>query len=454
MSNIFEMQNLIARIVAKYEKFHNTVVEEFGVNGIYILALFVLFIALLIVIYAKAVIETFRKSEVSSQEDEQDGLFYAYIQPLLLEAPKNYSNSSWQEQPAQYIAEPEDDSDEQLSLEEQLSKSLVEVSAVSDDILNLQKEYAKLKQKMQLHAKQNKKVLSTLKTNYAQYLNSFVLKQPPKLKLNPEQQRKKDIHDLVCMILNLLGRSVSSRKTAQAVFFYNQETYSEQDIIQLIQTIRDFIGLCTAGHFDMLPNKDNLPSNKEAIYAWAHGETTPCLTLLQSYLNLLMSQSSTEEGIVKDMTYAQAANCACIMGNIARLTDKDLAHNSFELAIELSPNSTNAWSSLADMYIAEQNKERAMIAYQTVLDLGDDVMYSWQLANAYSNMADFYDNLGVETKAQDLRNRCYNFYKNYGIRVPLTAAERAAFELISNKKDSQLDISLEILLNTTGAFAQ
>jgi len=152
------------------------------------------------------------------------------------------------------------------------------------------------------------------------------------------------------------------------------------------------------------------------------------------------------------MTYAQAANCACIMGNIARLTDTELAHNSFELATELSPRSTCAWSNLADMYTAEQNKERAMIAYQTVLDLGDNIMYGWQLANAQNNLADYYDSLGVDAKAKELRQNCYNFYKDYGIRMPLTQAEIAAFALIFSQKDNNLDSSLDNLISTEAGY--
>ncbi|MEE6206675.1 MAG: hypothetical protein VZR95_01305 [Alphaproteobacteria bacterium] len=444
LSNDLATQNTVAEIATRYEKIHNSVVDEFGIHGIYMLALLALFIFTILIIHIKSAIDTFK--EGSGQTDRN------YVPPkqLLLEAPD--TQQSFDEQ--QYSEDENiiEDDEQTLSPDEELSKSLVEVSSVSDDILNIQADYAKLKMKMGNHARQNKQSLSYLKQRYEQQLADIHKEEQLQQNLNDEQRKKKDIHDLVSMILNLLGRKVSASKTVQAIFFYNQERYSEQDIMQLVQTIRDFIGLCNAGHFDLLPNRENLPTNKEAVYAWAHGDTTPCLSLLQSYLNVLMEQSAHEQGLIKDMTYAQAANCACIMGNIARLTDMDLAHNSFELATELSPRSTCAWSNLADIYAAEDNKERALIAYQTVLDLGDNIMYAWQLANAQNNMADYYEKLGVEAKARELRQNCYDFYKDYGIRMPLSTAETAAFALIYSQKDNNLDSSLDNLISAETSF--
>ncbi|MCQ2735448.1 MAG: hypothetical protein MJ212_05840, partial [Alphaproteobacteria bacterium] len=37
------LENIIACLTARYESIHNTVVHEFGVNGLYILAVFVFY---------------------------------------------------------------------------------------------------------------------------------------------------------------------------------------------------------------------------------------------------------------------------------------------------------------------------------------------------------------------------------------------------------------------------
>lgn len=452
LSSDLSRENIIARLVARYERIHDAVVDEFGINGLYILAAFVFFLILIIFIYVKSVIDTFRTSRVLEETNEEnEGLFYTYgedgadSEDSINEKEKQHNDMAIKALQEEYA---------DFSSEEALSRSLLAKSAVSDDILNVSRDYNELKDKMSRHAKQSQNLWNYANVSHQDTKITEDDSLAERIPLNEEQRKKRDIHNLITVILDLLGRKVSVSKIAQVVFFYNQEKYSEQEIIQIIQTIRDFIGLCNAGHFDVLPQTEKMPTGKEAVYAWAHGDTTPCLTLLQAYLNMLMSQSGQEQGLMKDMTYAQAANCACIMGNIARLTDADLAHNSFELATELSPHSTNAWSNLADVYAAENNKEKAMIAYQTVLDLGYDVMYAWQIANAQTYMSEYYENMGLEAKAEDFRELSRDFYKQYGIRQPLTVKERAAFELINSQKEQNLMPALDNLLSRDSAFVR
>lgn len=447
------LENIIACLTARYESIHNTVVDEFGVNGLYILAVFVFFLLLIISIYIKSVVDTFRTSRVLDEKNEEnEGLFYTNGENTTTDSDDLSNEREKQHNELAMKAIQEEAVD--FSSEEALSRSLLVKSAVSDDILNVSRDYHELKNKMSRHAKQSQALWNYMSNPHTDTKAAKDDDLSDRIPLSDEQLKKRDIHNLITIILDLLGRKVSTSKIAQVVFFYNQEKYSEQDVIQIIQTIRDFIGLCNAGHFDVLPQTEKLPTGKNAIYAWAHGDTTPCLSLLQAYLNMLMSQSAQEQGIMRDMTYAQAANCACIMGNIARLTDVDLAHNSFELATELSPNSTNAWSNLADIYATEHNKEKAMIAYQTVLDLGYDVMYAWQIANAQTYMAEYYENMGLEAKSADYRKFSRDFYKECGIRQPLTIKEKAAFDLINSQKEQNLMSALDNLLSRDSAFVR
>ncbi|MBR1841371.1 MAG: hypothetical protein IJ778_04495 [Alphaproteobacteria bacterium] len=452
LSTDLSRENVIARLSARYERIHNAVVEEFGINGLYILAAFVFFLILIIFIYIKSVVDTFRTTRVLEETNEEnEGLFYTYGENAA-DSEEGANEREKQHNDLPMIDMQEEYAD--FSSEEALSRSLLAKSAVSDDILNVSRDYKELKEKMSRHAKQSQTLWSYVSNSRANVEINKTDDMSERIPLSDEQRKKREIHNLITVILDLLGRKVSVSKIAQVVFFYNQEKYSEQDVIQIIQTIRDFIGLCNAGHFDLLPQTEKIPTGKEAVYAWAHGDTTPCLTLLQAYLNMLMSQSTQEQGLMRDMTYAQAANCACIMGNIARLTDADLAHNSFELATELSPHSTNAWSNLADVYAAEHNKEKAMIAYQTVLDLGYDVMYAWQIANAQTYMSEYYENMGLDAKAEDFRELSRDFYKEYGIRQPLTIKEKAAYELINAQKEQNLMSVLDNLLARDGAFVR
>ena len=425
----FDVDSLIAFLSNKFEKFHYSIVENFGPNGFYILILFAFFIFLIITIYIKSVIDTFHTAQKLADNNsfENDGLFYTY---------ENQPDADYDTDDTYIDNQHAKNAFAKLQSDEELSKNIIEASVTSADFLNISTEYNALKAKMQRHAKQKKEQLQQWQNDHSEELAV----------LNEEQRKKRELHNLIAMILNLLGRGVSQNKIAQAIFFNNQEKYSEFEIIQLIQTLRDFIGLCNAEHFEVLPNRESLPSNQEALYALAYGNTTPCLTLLQSYLNLLMQQSNNESDMFKDMTYAKAAAIACIMGNIARLTDLELAHNSFELATELSPNSTNAWINLADIYLMKGANEKAMIAYQSVLELGDSLMYDWQIADAREKLSEYYEKQGMLAKAEEFYKNNLDFYKNCGIRTPLTNLENTSYDIIYKTKDRNLNVSLAHLL--------
>ena len=147
------------------------------------------------------------------------------------------------------------------------------------------------------------------------------------------------------------------------------------------------------------------------------------------------------------MTYAMAANVACIMGNIARLSDFDLAHNSYELATELSPKNVSAWNCLGDMYMQDNAKEKAMIAYQNVLDIGDRIMYAQQIAHAQKQLAEYYFTLGLETKAQQLQEESSHFYDVSGIHIPLSNSESLIFNELKNSSMTSLPIIINSLLS-------
>ena len=79
LSSDLSRENVIARIAARYERIHDAVVDEFGVNGLYILSAFVFFLILIIFIYIKSVVDTFRTSRVLEETNEEnEGLFYTY----------------------------------------------------------------------------------------------------------------------------------------------------------------------------------------------------------------------------------------------------------------------------------------------------------------------------------------------------------------------------------------
>ncbi|MBQ8672226.1 MAG: hypothetical protein IJ525_06880 [Alphaproteobacteria bacterium] len=445
--NQTDWHNWTAYIAYKYNKLHYIIQEELGPNGMYISALFVLFLLLIAFIYIKVIIDTFRSArhlEDKNSESGNDGTYIVEHNDDSLDVIANDNDDSLSDV---FLSNEEKDV---LQKERELSQELVEQSAVSDDFLHISEDYQKLKEKMQYHAEQEMQRLDFIKEEHERQKQESKRREAAKEIVNDKPLRPKinDVGSLITMILNMLGRNVSEGKIIQAIYYYYMPSLSFQDVISVVQTVRNFIGLCNAGRFAYLLKNNPLPSPKEALLSWAAGDSAKCLYLLQSLLNQQMDFADSEEGVIKMMTYAHAANCACIMGNIARLNDIDLAYNSFELATELSPRNVNAWNRLADIFVAKKNNDKAMIAYQNVLDIADADFYAEQRANAQKQLADYYLQQGVYAKSKQYEKESAEFYENYGIAAPLSEKEIIAFQTIWKNKNKNLEQSVEKLLNS------
>lgn len=433
-----DLHNFISALYAKYEKFQSMTADTFGTSGLVVLLIFALFILLIIFIYVKSIVNTFRagREEIENPDSEPDGLFYTVEEPEIILANDNEISAvakpvaedlpNTQEQ-TEIADEPEDTEEErQRQQERELSADLIRASEKTADYLNLEQDYKELKLKMQQHAEAEQ--------------SRIYAKQPSEVSL------PKSPVSILSIIINMLGRNVSEQKIAQAVYFYSKNIMSAEDVMQIIRTIRDFIGLCNAGKFDYLPQHATLPRLKDAVLGLAKGDYSLSLLLLQALLNNLMEEAEKEHGVIQDLNYAMAANCACIMGNIAALNDLELAHNSFELATELSPKNVNAWNRLGDLFIKENYPEKAMLAYQTVMDIADRIMYAAQIANAQKQLAEYYLKQGLETKADQYRQESERYYELYGINAPLTTSESLVYKTFVDNNDAYLPAAVDALL--------
>lgn len=438
-----DLHDFISSLYARYENFQRLTEEGFGSSGLIVLLLFFLFLVLIIIIYIKSTIDTFKagQEEIENPEAEPNGLFYTLENPEIISAndnhlsplPLNNQPTDTDEHPTENRneneAKVEEDIDpaeaEERQKEKELSADLVRASERTADYFNLAQDYEALKQKMQLHAQAEHGKISAIQNSTA-------------TETQPE--------NMIAVIINMLSRNVSEQKIAQAVYFHYKALHSAEDVIQIVRTIRDFIGLCNAGKFNYLPQRETLPSLQNALLQFASGDSSACLILLQALLNNLMEEAERESGIIKDLNYAMAANCACLLGNIARLNDMELAHNSFELATELSPKNVNAWNCLGDSYMAEDAKEKAMIAYQTVLDIADRIMYARQIAHAQQQLASYYLEQGLETKAAQYQQESSNFYNAYGINAALTSGETLVYKAIADESTVHLPQAIDTLL--------
>ena len=441
-----DLADLFALFSAKFEKLHSAVIYEFGPNGVYILGAFVGFLALILLIYIKSVIDTFR---IADGESSDAGLFYTAAQAAAAGDIERLNSSDAEdfmemEKPRLTIDADDETFARQryaakIEKDKELSRELVASSAITDDILQLKEQLKNQAQKrydMQLDWQKNSE------TVYED------LAHDTELKYNQQQET---IDHLISLIINMLSRQVSTEKIAQAVYYRNQGQTEKEEILQTISAVKDFISLCNTGKFDRLPNRSELPDNEEAIYAWAKGDNSYCLSLMENLIKQQIDKADTQNGLVKELTYAQAASYACIFGNIAGTNNSELAQNSFELALELAPQNTNAWSRCGDIYWQQGNFDKAVYAYQTVVENGDNVLYAPQIANAQHKLALYYADNGKNNTAMDLEQNSINYYQNSGITTSLSEQENQTLQYIEQTGSENLQPAILKLLQNQQA---
>ena len=168
----------------------------------------------------------------------------------------------------------------------------------------------------------------------------------------------------------MIGRGVDELKIAQTIMYRNQGKKSEEEIIQTITAIKDFIALCVSGRFKDIKAGKQLPAEDEALYHLAMGDTSLALALIEALMDKNIEYSSAlPAGNKRDQIFRQTSDYAATFGTLAALADPHLATGSFELAVELSPQNVNAWSRLADMYHLLELRQKAAWAYQQVMDM-------------------------------------------------------------------------------------
>ncbi len=398
-----DWQNWMAYFTAKYEKIYSLIIGEFGPDGLLVVALFAVFLLIIFIIYIKAVIDTFSSDSPQDQLDE-------------------------------FMAEIDEETAAKLEAEKELSLNLVAASAESDDILGVHEDYERLKDVMQQHAQVQHEQTKT------------VVDLAKKTQISPEQAH---LRELISTIVKMLARQVSDYKIAQTIANRLKPSPDWEDILQAIRMIHDFIGLANTGVFTNLPNAEKLPDATDALRILCDkGDNSLCLELLQKLTSQYIDDAMPESGITRQVLLAQASGYACLTGNFAWFDDMDLAQTSFNFATEISAENVNAWSRLGDIYVAQNNLTKAMFAYQSVMELGEEHLYDQQLANARFRLASYYRTQGMEEKASAYSEQALEYYKKCGLTEPLTAMEDAAADLIISRQD--IGESIEILIPRLG----
>lgn len=259
---------------------------------------------------------------------------------------------------------------------------------------------------------------------------------------------KKPLDALAGLIVNMLGRDIDDGKIAQTIKSKCGDLAGEDDIIQLIGSIKSFISLSNNGKFENLPNADELPSADEALYSLTQGDSGYCLMMMEALIDNNIDRGHQLKNTPKrDITFLETSNYACTFGTLASLQDLQLATGAFELAIELSPKNVNAWSRAGDMYAKAGSDSKAIWAYQNVIDMGDEDVYPHQTANANKHLSQYYYDQGDSKKAAKFYNSSNDYYATIGINEDLTAHEQEIIHIIESNQETDMPNTINKLLN-------
>lgn len=453
LSGSAQLNDFLAMLLAKFDKFHSIVIQEFGPNGIYIMATFAVFLVLIALIYIKSVIDTFR---IADGESSAAGLFYTaenansggtantladeaeeFLEDARPRLTINTNNEIPQNSQPHTYSEKRNAALEEK--EQEISRDLVLSSATTDDIL-------RLKDHLKYQAKQNQDI----RLDWDKNVDNIQEELDNTTSLN-YQRPQESMKELIGLIINMLSREVTPQKIAQAVYYRNQGEKNTEEILQTISAVRDFVTLCNTGKFNSIPARSELPSNNEALYNWAQGDNSLCLLLLENLIKQQIDTAETKSGLPQDLIYAQAASYSCLFGTIAMENNLELAQNSFELALELAPQSINAWSRCGDVYWQQKDYKNAVYAYQNVADNGDKILYAPQIANARHKLAEYNIDSGNTDTAAKLEKDSQSYYDEIGITKALSNKEDESLNFIAENQQINLESSIIKLLQVRQA---
>ncbi len=261
-------------------------------------------------------------------------------------------------------------------------------------------------------------------------------------------QSRKNLPDLMGLIIDMIGRGVDDLKIAQTIMYRNQGTCSEDDVLQVIDATKEFIALCINDKFRNLSVQQPLPREDAALFHLAKGDPSLALALIEALMDKDIDRSANMAlGAKRDAIFTETSNNACTFGTLASLTDIHLATGAFELSIELLPHNVNAWSRVADSYAKADSNNKAMWAYQNVINLADEDVYPRQVANANKMLSQYYYEQGNSLQAAKLYNASKQYYDSIGINRRLDKKEVEIVEIIESRQSEDMETTIAKILS-------
>lgn len=418
---------------------------------ILMLLAFILFLFLVIIIYVKSIVSFLKSDNKNTEKDDGavDDIFNEEDAERLNRIMSEEDRERELEKELQKeleLARAEKEMFEQREIQEKQRKDAVR----REEKANTREREKETKEKEQAEEKESepkgivvdldwkKGKLRDLEQNAPTLSNEFL----------SYHQSTKDLSELLGLIIDMIGRGVDDLKIAQTVMFRNQGKNSEDDILQIIDSIKDFIALCINQNFDRLPNASQLPREEDALFHLAQGDPTLALAMLEALMDFNIDRSSMAGvDVKKDEIFKEISAQSCVFGSLAAINDIHLATGAFELAIELNPNNVNAWCRLGDMYAKADSNNKAVWAYQNVLTLADEEIYARQVANANKMMSQHLYAQGNSLQAAKLYNSSKQYYDSLGINRRLDKQEVEIIEIIEAHQKEELQATIQKILS-------
>lgn len=418
---------------------------------ILMLLAFILFLFLVIIIYVKSIVSFLKSDNKNTEKDDGavDDIFNEEDAERLNRIMSEEDRERELEKELQKeleLARAEKEMFEQREMQEKQRKDAVR----REEKANTREREKETKEKEQAEEKESepkgivvdldwkKGKLRDLEQNAPTLSNEFL----------SYHQSTKDLSELLGLIIDMIGRGVDDLKIAQTLMFRNQGKNSEDDILQIIDSIKDFIALCINQNFDRLPNASQLPREEDALFHLAQGDPTLALAMLEALMDFNIDRSSMAGiDVKKDEIFKEISAQSCVFGSLAAINDIHLATGAFELAIELNPNNVNAWCRLGDMYAKADSNNKAVWAYQNVLTLADEEIYARQIANANKMMSQHLYAQGNSLQAAKLYNSSKQYYDSLGINRRLDKQEVEIIEIIEAHQKEELQATIQKILS-------
>lgn len=418
---------------------------------ILMLLAFILFLFLVIIIYVKSIVSFLKSDNKNTEKDDGavDDIFNEEDAERLNRIMSEEDRERELEKELQKeleLARAEKEMFEQREMQEKQRKDAVR----REEKANTREREKETKEKEQAEEKESepkgivvdldwkKGKLRDLEQNAPTLSNEFL----------SYHQSTKDLSELLGLIIDMIGRGVDDLKIAQTLMFRNQGKNSEDDILQIIDSIKDFIALCINQNFDRLPNASQLPREEDALFHLAQGDPTLALAMLEALMDFNIDRSSMAGiDVKKDEIFKEISAQSCVFGSLAAINDIHLATGAFELAIELNPNNVNAWCRLGDMYAKADSNNKAVWAYQNVLTLADEEIYARQVANANKMMSQHLYAQGNSLQAAKLYNSSKQYYDSLGINRRLDKQEVEIIEIIEAHQKEELQATTQKILS-------